>query len=527
MAERKISYKSAIRSTLILNFMLVLVIQLILIQTGVNGDAEWMQHCGVCHCVWASSKKTADCKNKSLVTVPKELSSEIQFLDLSFNTVPELRRNEFKDVHLKNLHKIHMKHCTLQEIHRDAFQDLSLLIELDLSNNLLKVLEPGLFANVGRLRSLLMSHNQILRLDDYLFVNMTFLSKVDVRFNQINHIGRNAFVNVTEMKEIELDNNRLAVLYEDMFVKLEKLRSLSLFENPWNCTCELQQFRKFVMARTLYTAPTSCHDPVELRGMLWTTVKEERFACRPIILLPRDGSTIDATNDNITLKCHIKAAPRPDVMWTYNSHPVDETDPRITVRNSQEINRRESIDVYISELTISGVKNSDRGGYTCSAENLGGKTRAEVILTIPPVLEVIAGAGIMGTPSSTPSTIDNTNLLLIICMIAIILLALLIIVVLILCCYCRRVKKYAKNGSISENGLMGSKIDKSQDSSILEGSVIMEMQKSLLTEVNPVEKPPRRTELDSNGDLIDDGFELKRMLLDESVQGSKCLSHSR
>lgn len=526
MAGKIISYGGAIHSTLTLKLILVLLLQLISTNYRVNANDEWMQpqNCGVCSCKWISSKKNADCKQKSLITVPKELSNEIQVIDLSYNAIPELKRNEFKDANLVNIHKIYMKNCTLQEINRDAFQGLQLLIELDLSNNLLKVLEPGVFGEVIRLRQLLMSHNHVQRLEDYLFVNLPFLSKVDVRYNQINYVGHNTFVNVSELREIYLDNNRLTVLHEDTFQKLGKLISLPLFENPWNCTCELLQFQKFAIDRILYTEPTSCHEPLELRGQKWSNIAAEKFACRPIILLPRDGSTIDANNDNITLACRIKGSPKPNITWTYNNHAVDVNDPRIYIRNSQEINRREPMDVYISELIISGVKNSDRGAYICMAENTAGRAKSEVFLTIPPVSEVIAGAGILGTPSSTASTIDNTNLLLIICMIAIILLTLLIIVVLILCCYCRRVKKYAKNGSISENGLMGNKIDKSQDSSILEGSVIMEMQKSLLTEVNPVEKPPRRAEMDSNGDLVDDGFELKKTLLDENSTGKRVVT---
>lgn len=516
------NYGSAVYGAFTQNFILFLLIHSIIININyhyVAGDADWMQECGVCHCKWISSKKIADCKKTSLVGVPKELSSELQVIDLSFNSIPELQRNEFKEANLPNLHKIFMKNCTLQEIHRDTFKGLSLLIELDLSNNLLKVLEPGIFFDVIRLRVLTLVHNQIERLGDYLFENLIFLAKVDVRYNMLNYVGQHTFVNVSELKEIDLDNNRLTVLREDTFRNLDKLRSLTLFENPWNCTCDLQQFQKYVTSKGLYTQPTSCQEPAELRGKLWTDIPSENFACRPRIILPRDGSTIDATNENITLACRIKGSPKPEVSWTYNGHSLDVNDPRIHIRNSQEVNRRESLDTYISELIIIGVKNGDRGSYTCTAQNTGGKSKAEIFLTVPPVSEVIAGVGVMGTPSSTASTNDNNDLLLIICLIAIILLALLIIVVLILCCYCRRVKKYAKNGSISENGLMPSKIDRSQDSSILEGSVIMEMQKSLLTEVNPVEKPPRRTELDGSSDFVDDGHELKRTLLDESSVG--------
>ena len=81
---------------------------------------------------------------------------------------------------------------------------------------------------------------------------------------------------------------------------------------------------------------------------------------------------------------------------------------------------------------------------------------------------------------------------------------------------------------VSENGLLHSKLNEKQqnDSMIEGGSVIMEMQTSLLTEVNPVEKPPRRTDVDSNGtynDIMDEKAEIKKTLLDETAFGNyKC-----
>lgn len=482
------------------------------------GDAEWMNDCGVCRCKWISSKKQADCKNTSLISVPKEMSNELQVIDLSFNIIPELRANEFRDANLPNLHKIYMRNCTLQEIHRDAFKTLQLLIELDLSNNRLKVIYPGTFTDVVRLRVLIAVHNQIERLDDNLFENLGFLAKVDLRYNELKSISQRTFVNVSNIREIDLENNQLTVLKEESFRDMDALRSLTLNQNPWNCTCELQTFQKFAISRGLYTPPTDCYLPMNLRGKLWTEVPPENFACRPVILFPHDGLTIDATNENITITCRLKGSPKPHIEWQYNNRHLNPDDQRITIRNTEETNRRDEIEFYVSELNIAGVKTEDRGTYTCVATNTGGESRADTHVAVPPVLESLDGLGIIGSTAGVPTT-NPTNFLFIVCLIAIILLILLIIVVLILCCYCRRVKKYSKNGSISENGLVSGKVDRSTDGSMLEGSVIMEMQKSLLTEVNPVEKPPRRNDTDGKSIPSDDIQEIKKTLLDDQSYG--------
>lgn len=487
----------------------------------IAADAEWMNDCGVCRCKWISSKKQADCKNTSLISVPREMSNELQVIDLSTNIIPELRSNEFRDANLPNLHKIFMRNCTLQEIHRDAFKGLTLLIELDLSNNFLKVLYPGTFSDVIRLRVLVVTHNQIEHLGDNLFENLGYLAKVDFRFNELKSISQHTFVNISTIREIDLENNQLTVLKEESFRGMDQLRSLTLNQNPWNCTCDLQAFQKFAIQRGLYTQPTDCHLPMNLRGKLWTDVPAEHFACRPVILLPHDGFTIDATNENITITCRMKASPKPRIEWLYNNQPLNTEDQRISIRETEETNRMsQSVEVYISDLVIAGVKTEDRGTYACIATNTGGQSRVEVHVIVPPVLESLDGLGIISSTAGVPTT-NQTNLLFFICLIAIILLTLLIIVVLILCCYCRRVKKYSKNGSISENGLVSSKVDRSTDGSMLEGSVIMEMQKSLLTEVNPVEKPPRRNDTDGKSIPSDDVQEIKKTLLDEQSYGKK------
>lgn len=496
--------------------LLPVIVFVLSIAIGVTADGDWMKDCGVCHCKWISAKKQADCKNTSITAVPMEMSVELQVVDLSFNIIPELRRTEFKDANLPNLHKIFMRNCTLQEIHRDAFKGLELLIELDLSNNYLKVLQPGIFTDVLRLRVLILNFNQIERLEDYLFDNHTFFTKLEVKNNQLRYIGQKTFVDVPKLSEINLESNKLSLLSEESFRGIEKLRSLSLLENPWNCTCELQQFQRFVINKSLYTPPLSCAEPKDLQGKLWSDIAPEKFACRPKILQPTNGAVIEAYNDNVTMMCRMKASPKPEISWTYNGRPISPHDQRIDIKNTQQMNRMDPVDIYTSELSIVNVKLTDKGSYICIGENLGGMASVELVLNVPPIVAT-TGEGITGGVTQG----NSNDLLLLICLVAIILLALLIIVVLILCCYCRRVKKYSKNGSISENGLVPNKIDKSQDGSMLEGSVIMEMQKSLLTDVNPVEKPPRRTELDGNGELMmEDGFELKKTLLDTNSFGN-------
>lgn len=503
-----------------IHFVIILTL---LLFVAVSGDSNWLLECNQCHCHWNSGKKTADCKNKNLTKIPNAMSTELQVIDFSNNYIPEIRKDEFIDANLTNLHKLYMKNCTLQELNRDSLKGLALLIELDLSNNDIQILHPGTFSGLVKLRNLLMNNNQIEVLENHLFRDLAFLYRIEFKHNRIKSIETYTFVNLPALTIIYLDENRLTVLKKETFENMPKLKDLSLAQNPWNCTCELQPFREFTFNRKLYTPPTDCQEPSYLNGKLWSDIPMEDFACRPKIIYPGynirypsniyntgtkgTGLKLEAINENITLTCRVRGSPKPDIFWIYNKRSINTNDQRMQIRNTVEPNRKDIYDIITSELTIYGIRNSDRGTYTCVTENRGGKDEIDIQLAVN--IERLEKGAIADTGS---------NLLLIICIAIVTSLLILVIVVFILCCYCRRrIRNYSKDTTISENGLISTKMEKSQNGSILEGSVIMEMQKSLLTEVNPVEKPPRRTDIEATD--TDDGHEIKKTLLDETPFG--------
>ncbi|XP_016937125.3 uncharacterized protein kek5 [Drosophila suzukii] len=494
----------------------------------VTATSDWMQSCGPCHCHWNSGKKSADCKNKALTKIPLDMSNEMQVLDFAHNQIPELRREEFLLAGLPNVHKVYLRNCTIQEVHREAFKGLHILIELDMSGNRIRELHPGTFAGLEKLRNVIINNNEIEVLPNHLFVNLSYLSRIEFRNNRLRQVQLHVFAGTVALSAISLEQNRLAHLHKETFKDLQKLMHLSLQGNAWNCSCELQDFRDFAIQKRLYTPPTDCQEPPQLRGKLWSEVPSENFACRPRIL-GSVRSFVEANHDNISLPCRIVGSPRPNVTWVYNKRPLQQYDPRVRVLTSVEQLPEQPAQVLTSELRIVGVRASDKGAYTCVADNRGGRAEAEFQLLVSGdyagAVSASDGHGMGGMGAIGAPTIDpQTNVFLIICLITTTLLLLLIVVVLALFWYCRRIKTYQKDTTMmSGDGLISSKLDKTHNGSMLEGSVIMEMQKSLLNEVNPVEKPPRRTDIESV-DGGDDVLEIKKTLLDETVYVA---NHSR
>lgn len=268
----------------------------------------------------------------------------------------EIQRNQLSNYNLHNLHKLMISNCTLLQVDREAFVGLSILIELDLSYNQIKIIHPGTFHPLIKIRKILLHDNELASIGDRTFENLQHLSHVELKNNKIHFVGEQAFLNVP-LKTIYLSNNRLQKLEKSTFMSLTHLSALSLGGNMWNCSCELKDFRNFVVDKKL-TTETKCHYPDALRDKLWVDVGEDEFACRPRILVPRGSAFVRASKENETLMCQVRGSPRPNVEWLFGNRLVREND-RFKIRTFESmgsIKKDEHLRHVVSELTIIGLR---------------------------------------------------------------------------------------------------------------------------------------------------------------------------
>lgn len=421
-----------------------------------QAHADWLMDCGDCLCKWQSGKKTADCKNLTLNAVPENLSNEVQVLDLSFNRVAILEQNAFLNADLHNLHKLFMRNASLQQIDPRTFTQLEILIEVDLSNNLLRNLQANVFARLVKVRAIVLNGNLLETLSDGVFQNLKYLHKVELKHNRLMRIGQQAFNNVPLLSQIYLDANRLSFLRKESFESLKRLTALSLDSNPWNCTCELQIFRDFVLKRNLYTPPTACYYPIHLRGMLWVEDQPEAFACKPRIIFPARGASISTSKENVTLVCRVHASPNTHITWDYNRQQYRSSTSNIggsvnavttnsgasgvsccangqaqrlhieLLRDEQSKEKEFGRDIFISRLTIVAAEKSDEGTYTCAAENAGGKDAVQINLLVQ-------------RPSPRELLLQG-NLVVVVSLMALGLLGVSVFLALVTCCIYKRFK---------------------------------------------------------------------------------------
>lgn len=332
-----------------------------------------------CECKWKSGKESVICSNANFSTVPPNLDSGTQILDLTENHIANLKNQEFSKAGLVNLQKIFLVKCRLKVIEKDAFQNLINLVELDLSANLLGAVPSNSFSSTPELRELKLSSNPIYSLTAKAFRAVPQLVRLEMSDCKITRIELQAFFGLEATLEwLRLDNNKLSHVDSLAFASLSNLHGLELVGNPWNCSCNLRGFREWMLQQNVpYDIPPSCHSPARLQGKSWKFLDLEEFACPPRIYATAARAR-GVEGENVTLSCSVEGIPRPQVKWAVKNRPINHTFTALAGRKMLVANDREAA----SELLIRGVEPQDAGSYTCAAENKAGKSEAVVLLVV-------------------------------------------------------------------------------------------------------------------------------------------------
>ncbi|KAF5286030.1 hypothetical protein FQR65_LT12965 [Abscondita terminalis] len=443
----------------------------LIISIAVASEDDWLSKCGQCKCLWSDGKKTADCSNKHLSSIPTDLSDQIRSLDLSNNPLYELKPNAFAEGNLLNIQKLKLQNCSIEEIHPKALSNLGNLIELDLSKNNIKKLDQNLFRECVKLRVLFLNYNKLKELRGSLFHNMPHLQRVSVNNNKLEKVDGDVFDSGPVLLYIDLSENKLKYLDYQIVQDLKKISSINVQGNLWVCDCTLKKFRDFVMDHTLVTTPTVCAEPERLKGRLWSDLQSKDFACTPEILEPALDRKLEVdAHSNYTISCKVRGDPIPDVDWVTNGRIIDQ-DPRQNQPKYVVLEDQKG-DIIWNNLTIMDVSYRDKGDYKCVAKNPGGVEERNISLIV--YGDSKGGIGFGGSSS-------GSDLFLYIGL-TVGAVVLIVIIFILICCYCKRSTRqpHSKNNDANQ----------STDYISLNGR--QEHEKALITEVNPLVKPPRQ-----------------------------------
>ncbi|KAK2842134.1 hypothetical protein Q5P01_012334 [Channa striata] len=143
-------------------------------------------------------------------------------------------------------------------------------------------------------RHFLLARNQIKVVRDGAFVGYESLTSLDLQQNHISLVEEEAFQGLTHLTTLLLQHNRLGTLSEEALIPMPNLRYLRLYDNPWNCSCQMESLIHTLQVPSNRNLGNHarCAKPVKLKG---TKLKQ----VDPELLCKESDPTTDLETDPI------------------------------------------------------------------------------------------------------------------------------------------------------------------------------------------------------------------------------------
>lgn len=149
------------------------------------------------------------CDNLQLITVPK-CTENLERLIIRSGIIQRLYNFDFPPT-LSSLKNLVVKNVFLKQIHKATFENLNHLVDLDLSENFLRTIDPELLTNNLYLERLNFSSNMIRKLVANQFP-LPNLKTLDLSNCNLEFVDEAAFSNTTALQWLNLRTNKLKTL---------------------------------------------------------------------------------------------------------------------------------------------------------------------------------------------------------------------------------------------------------------------------------------------------------------------------
>ncbi|XP_072917094.1 protein ELFN1-like [Hemitrygon akajei] len=147
------------------------------------------------------------------------------------STIVDLRLNENK----------------IRSVQYSSLNRFGNLTELNLTKNEISYIEDGAFSAQYNLRVLQLGFNKLRNITEGILRGLGRLEYLYLQANLIEVVSPNSFWECPNVMNIDLSMNRLQSLDSSTFLGLSKLSTCELYGNPFDCSCQLLGFLKWLV----------------------------------------------------------------------------------------------------------------------------------------------------------------------------------------------------------------------------------------------------------------------------------------
>ncbi|KAK3523551.1 hypothetical protein QTP70_002463 [Hemibagrus guttatus] len=174
------------------------------------------------------------CYKMGFFTVPSPIPSKARHLDISFNSISNIRVGDFDD--LWNLRSLNLSNSHVSWIQDGTAEHFPNLIDLNLAKNKLRTISSGLLRGLGSLQVLRLDRNMIGSIDTFAFNTLQNLQVLNLTGNNLKQIANVRPVLLSpRLEELYVASNNFDVFNSWELSRTPLLlKSLVLSNNPLN-----------------------------------------------------------------------------------------------------------------------------------------------------------------------------------------------------------------------------------------------------------------------------------------------------